>query len=318
MNRQIPAGETLGRRAPDGWRSIPDKASLDSSPGSARKQSIRAGILWMLAATGLFVCQDSTARILVKAYPATEIAFVRYFVHMVLVGAYIAWRDPRLFVSRQPVLQMLRSGFLLGTTLFGMLALKIMPLVDFSAVVWVAPVLVTALSGLILHEKVSPAAWVSVIAGLAGVWIVIGPGSAGFSFALLFPFFAALSNAFYQLTTRLLHRADLPMTTLFYTALAGVLYCGGFLPFSAILPNEEDSGLMLFLGLAGAASHFCLIRAFSAAPANIIAPFGYTALLWAALFSLVLFAELPGLRAILGAGLIAGAGLFIYLKGRTA
>ncbi|MGH9827620.1 MAG: DMT family transporter, partial [Blastocatellia bacterium] len=91
----------------------------------------------MLIATCLFVCQDSTARILLKAYPATEIAFARFFVHMLLVSVVIASRDPRLAVSRRPLLQMLRSSFLMGATLFGMLALKIMPLVDYSAIVWV-------------------------------------------------------------------------------------------------------------------------------------------------------------------------------------
>ena len=53
--------------------------------------------------------------------------------------AFISWRDPRLMISRRPLLQMLRSSFLLGAALFGMFALKIMPLVDFSAIVWVTP-----------------------------------------------------------------------------------------------------------------------------------------------------------------------------------
>jgi drug/metabolite transporter (DMT)-like permease len=73
---------------------------------------------------------------------------------------------------------------------------------------------------------------------------------------------------------------------------------------------------MLLLGLIGVVSHFCLIRAFAAAPANIIAPFGYTALLWATLFGLVIFGEIPGPRTLFGAGLIVGAGLFIFLHGR--
>ena len=130
----------------------PQDAISGAAP-AASGAAIRTGILWMLAATCLFVCQDSTARILLQAYPATEIAFVRFFVHMVLVSVFIAWRDPCLMISRRPMLQMLRSSFLLGTTLFGLFALKIMPLVDFSAVVWVAPVLVAALSVFILHTK---------------------------------------------------------------------------------------------------------------------------------------------------------------------
>ena len=130
--------------------------ALSGAAPAASGAATRTGILWMLLATCLFVCQDSTAHILLKAYPATEIAFVRYFVHMVLVGVFIAWRDPRLMISRRPLLQMLRSSFLLSATLFGMFALKIMPLVDFSAIVWVTPVLVAALSVFILHEQSEP------------------------------------------------------------------------------------------------------------------------------------------------------------------
>jgi drug/metabolite transporter (DMT)-like permease len=72
---------------------------------------------------------------------------------------------------------------------------------------------------------------------------------------------------------------------------------------------------MLLLGLIGVVSHFCLICAFAAAPANIIAPFSYTALLWASLFGLLIFAEIPGPRTLFGAGLIAGAGLVVFLHG---
>jgi drug/metabolite transporter (DMT)-like permease len=282
---------------------------------AASGAAIGTGILWMLVATCLFVCQDLTARILLKAYPATEIAFARFFVHMVLVGVFITWLDPRLMISRRPMLQMLRSSFLLGGTLFGMLALKIMPFVDFSAIVWVAPVLVAALSVFILHEKVSGSVWVSVIAGLIGVWVIIGRTGMNFSVSMLFPCLAALANALYQIATRLLHLADMPVTTLFYTALAGALFCGGFLPLTAVAPDFAGAGLMLLLGLLGVVSHFCLIRAFAAAPANMIAPFGYTALLWATLFGLVIFGEIPGPRTLFGAGLIAGAGLLVFLRG---
>ena len=290
--------------------------AFSGTASAAGGAAVRTGILWMLVATCLFVCQDSTSRILLRSYPATEIAFARYLVHMVLVTLVLAWRDPRLMISRRPILQILRSGFLLGATLFAMLALKVMPLVDFSAIVWVAPVLVAALSVFMLNEKVSPGVWTSVVAGLIGVWVIVGRPGMDFSFSMLFPFLAALANALYQITTRLLHGADSSLTTLFYTALAGVLFCGGFLPFVAVVPNFAGGSLMFFLGLLGVASHFCLIRAFAAAPANIVAPFGYTALLWAILFSLLIFGEIPSLRTLFGAALIVGAGLFIFLRGR--
>ncbi|MGH6855068.1 MAG: DMT family transporter [Aestuariivirga sp.] len=310
MTRKVSAAAS----SPGDPIASPQHASSGPVP-AASGAAIRTGILWMLATTCLFVCQDSTARILLKTYPTAEIAFARFFVHTVLVSVFIAWRDPRLMISRQPLLQILRSGFLLGATLFGMLAVKTMPLVDFSAIIWVAPVLVAALSVFVLHEKVSPSVWASVFAGLIGVWVIIGRMDMDSSLSMLFPFLAALANALYQIATRLLHRADLPVTTLFYTALSGVLFCGGLLPFAAVAPGLADAGLMLLLGLIGVVSHFCLIRAFAAAPANIIAPFGYTALLWATLFGLLIFGEIPGPRTLFGAGLIAGAGLFVFLRG---
>src|SRR5262249_40199282 len=152
--------------------SLDQTASQLRTPTSAAPLARRAGagtgILWMLAATCLFVWQDSTARILVKTYPVPEVAFVRYFIHAALVGLVIAWRNPRLAISRRHLLQMARSSFLLAATLFVMLALRFMPLVDVSAIVWVAPVLVTALSGILLHERVTHAAWAGVIIGLIG------------------------------------------------------------------------------------------------------------------------------------------------------
>ncbi len=150
---------------------------------------------------------------------------------------------------------------------------------------------------------------------LIGVWVIIGWTSVDLSFSMLFPLLAALANAPYQIATRLLHSADLSMTTLFRTPLAGVLFCGGLLPFAAVAPDLAGTGLMLLLGLTGAVSHYCLIRSFAAAPANIIAPFGYSALLWATLSGLLIFGEIPGPRTLFGAGLIAGAGLFVFLRG---
>jgi drug/metabolite transporter (DMT)-like permease len=267
----------------------------------------------MLVCTGLFVCQDSIAKYLVQAYPATEIAWARYSIHLVLVACYLAHRDPRLMRSRRPALQLARSGLLLAITLFGMLAMRIMPFVDVSAVMSAAPVLVTGLAVVMLGENVGLAAWLSVFVGMAGVWVILG-NRVEFSLAMSFPFVAALCNALYQIATRMLHFIDKPMTTLFYSAVAGSLYCSPFLAFYGRLPGAADAALMLMLGLLGVASHFCLIRAYTAAPANIIAPFGYTALLWASLSGAVIFAEIPSPRTMLGSAMIVAAGLSIFLR----
>jgi drug/metabolite transporter (DMT)-like permease len=209
---------------------------------------------------------------------------------------------------------MLRSGLLLGTTLFGLFALNVMPFLDFSAVAWVAPVLVTALSILILGETVSARGWASVLAGLAGVWVIVAQGGIHVSPLMLWPLLAALCNALYQIATRMLHASDPPLTTLLYSALAGAVFCGAFQPFVGIAPKPVDLALLVLLGSLGVASHFCMIRAFAAAPANLIAPFGYTALIWATLASVLIFREIPSLPTIIGAALIVAAGLSIFRR----
>jgi drug/metabolite transporter (DMT)-like permease len=280
-------------------------------PGSAS-----AGIAWMLVTTFLFVCQDSVARLLLVTYPATELAFVRFVVHLGVVASLVALRDPRLMISRRPAVQLARSGFLLAATLLVMAALQLMPFVDVAAVVWVAPVLVTALSVVLLGERVGVAGWLAVLAGMGGVWVIVGHAGIELSWTMVIPAFAALANAFYMIATRMLHQADPPLTTLLYTGVAGTIVCAGFLPFAAIPPTAADAWLMASLGALGTTSHFCMIRAFSAAPANVIAPFGYTSLVWSALLGATLFAEIPQPGTLIGSGLIVGSGLVVVLRGR--
>ena len=230
-------------------------------------------------------------------------------------GRFLAWHDPRLMISRRPALQLLRSSFLLGATLFAMLALKIMPLVDFSAIVWVAPVLVAALSVFILNEQVGPGLWVSVFTGLAGVWVIVGRPGMDFSFSLLFPFLAALTNALYQITTRLLHESDRLLTTLFYTAIAGVVSAG----ISALCHGDAkprrcrpDASSWPFWRREPFLSHsrFCGgARQYRGSVRLHGAALGHS-------FSLLIFGEIPSPRTLFGAALIVGAGLFIFLRGR--
>jgi drug/metabolite transporter (DMT)-like permease len=291
----------------------PPYGSSGASAGSAF-----VGIAWMLVTTFLFVCQDSLARLLLASYPAIELAFVRFAVHSVAVAALVALQDPRLAISRRPVTQLVRSALLLSATLLVMAALQLMPFVDVVAVVWVAPVLVTALSVVLLGEHVGLAGWLAVLAGLTGVWIIVGAAGIDLSWAMLVPLLAALANALYQIATRMLHGTDRPITTLLYTGVAGTIVCTLFLPFVALRPTISDAWLMALLGVLGTASHFCMIRAFSAAPASIVAPFGYASLVWSTLFGVMLFAEVPGPTTIAGSGLIVGSGLVVLLRGRKA
>lgn len=289
---------------------------LPRVPHGASRGSAAAGIAWMLVTTFLFVCQDSVTRLLLVSYPGIELAFVRFLIHLMVVATLVALRDPRLMISRRPAVQLARSGFLLAATLLVMAALQIMPFVDVTAVVWIAPVLVTALSVAFLGERVGLAGWLAVLAGMGGVWVIVGQAGIELSWAMVIPAFAALANALYMIATRMLHLADPPLTTLLYTGVVGTIVCTGFLPFVAIVPTVADACLMASLGALGTTSHFCMIRAFNAAPANVVAPFGYTSLVWSALLGAMLFAEIPQHSTIIGSGVIVGSGLVVVMRGR--
>ena len=282
------------------------------------RAAARTGIAWMLLTTCLFVGQDAIARVLVKDYPAMEVAWARYFVHVLIATVIVAWRNPSLMVSRRPLLQILRSTLLLGSTLTALAAIKVLPFVDYTAIMWVTPVLVTALSVKMLAEKVGWTGWLSVLVGMIGVLVIVRPGGADFSVAMLFPLVAAFTNALYQIITRILKFTDSPTTTFFYTGFAGAILCAPFLPLEGIMPDARGGALMVLLGAVGGASHYCLIRAFTAAPAAVVAPFGYTSLLWATLFSVVVFAEIPTTTTLIGASLIVAAGLVVFLRPRPA
>ncbi|WP_051955621.1 DMT family transporter [Beijerinckia mobilis] len=279
-----------------------------------------SGIFWMSLTTLLFVGQDSTARVLMHSYPLIEVTWARYFVHVLIATGIVLLRRPSAMRANAPSLQILRSTLLLGVTLLANISIQHLRFVDYTAIMWVTPVLVTALSVFILKEQVGLVGWLSVCAGMTGVLIISNPTGLDFSPWMVLPVIGAFCNANYQITTRLLFGRDTPLTTFFYTGLVGVVVMSVLLPFTGIWPNVRDAALMGLLGAMGGGSHYCLIRAYTAAPASTIAPFGYTSLLWATLISSTVFGEIPSPRSLLGAAfiIVGGVSMVLYQNRRAA
>ncbi|HYG88640.1 MAG TPA: DMT family transporter [Azospirillum sp.] len=278
------------------------------------RRSARAGIAWMVFATLLFVTQDAVARVLVKSFPVAEVAWARFAVHFAIAAVLLGLRSPRLMVSARPGLQLVRSGLLLSVTLLSTTALGILPFVDLAAIVNVTPVLVTLLSIPMLGEKVGWRRGLAVAAGFAGAMLIVGPASGVFQWAVLLPLASATAYAFYQIVTRQLQASDPTLTTFFYTSSVGTLVCSAALPFVWVTPDLVSAAMMAMLGGLGAFSHFCMIRAFTAAPAATVAPFNYTTLVWAALCAVILFGEVPAATTIAGALMIVASGVYIVYR----
>ncbi|HER26015.1 MAG TPA: DMT family transporter, partial [Rhodospirillales bacterium] len=135
--------------------------------------------------------------------------------------------------------------------------------------------------------------------------------------AILYPLAAAVLHSLYQLSTRFLSRTDGTLTTLIYSASTGAVLLSLVVPVFWVAPGPLEMVLMVVIGIFAIIGHFCLIKAFEAAPPAIVSPFHYTNLIWSTLFGYILFADLPDMWTVTGALIIAGSGLYIFHRERT-
>jgi drug/metabolite transporter (DMT)-like permease len=276
------------------------------------------GLILMLGATLMFVSLDALAKYLSQSYPVPQVVWARYAALVVLLVLYLGRRLPGVLRTRRLGLQVWRAVALLLTTGLFFSALSFLPLADATAIMFVAPILVTALSMPLLGERVGPRRWASIVVGFGGALMIIRPGTAAMDPAALLVLAAATCYALYQIMTRRLSRSDPPMTTLFYSAIVGAVLASVTIPFEWVAPRSLGDGLALAtLGVFGGLGHFLLIKAFDAAPAATISGFGYFTLIWATLVGFVLFGDLPDLWTVLGALVIAGSGLYILHRERV-
>ncbi|WP_366555772.1 DMT family transporter [Aquibaculum sediminis] len=283
-----------------------------SQSGLAQMAANRRGILWMLLAVMLFVVLDTFAKLLSETYPVWQIVWARYTFHLVLIALFLRGALPRTLRTRRLPLQLLRSLLLVITTGLFFMGLSMLQLAEAAAVMLLGPLFITALSVPFLGEKVGMRRWAGVFAGLVGALIVIRPGTDVFVLASLFPLAAALVNAFYHITTRLLSHSDSSMTTLTYSSLVGAVVMTLGVPFFWVQPDLIGWIMMVGVGLIGGSSHFCLIKSYSEAPAAVVAPFGYSNIVWAVLFGFVVWGDLPDAWTLLGAGILVVSGLYVF------
>jgi drug/metabolite transporter (DMT)-like permease len=286
-----------------------------SAPSPGSQHALR-GILLIIAAVSTFAVMDTTAKYLSRTYPVPAVVWARYFVQAIFMLVVLG---PRLKLdlvrTRRPRLQILRGITLALATALFFSALSLMPIAEASAITFVSPLLLTALSVLLLRERVPPVAWVAVAAGFVGVLIIIRPGGAVFSFAAVLPLMTACCFAGYQIMTRQLAGVDSSFTTLFYAALVGTVLTSLVVPFFWHPPETVLHGLLfLMLGVLGAVGHFVLIRAFHHAPASVLAPFVYSQLVAVLLLGYVVFGEFPDQWSLVGMAIIVTSGVFIALR----
>jgi drug/metabolite transporter (DMT)-like permease len=295
----------------------PGELCAMSTTSLAPRENVAAGIGWMLLTTFLFLSMDSLAKYLMQSYAAPQVVWARFFFHLLLALAILGPGLLRGVRSARPLLQAARSVLILLTTSMFFVGLTTVPLATATTIMFLTPLLVTVLSVPLLGEKVGVRRLTGVVIGLAGALVIVRPGFGDLSLGMLLVLGASLSNSFYQLVTRQVRHYDEPNTTLLYTALAGTIVFSTLAPLDWRPPQGLDWALFVLLGILGALSQLCLIRAFRLAPAAVVSPFSYTGLIWATIFGFVFFLDLPDVWTIAGAALIVGSGLYVFHRERT-
>lgn len=282
---------------------------MTSTPLSGVNQPLK-GLLLVILATFLFSSHDALSKYLSGFYPIVMVVWARYMVHTLLMaGIFLPQAGLRVLRTKRPLLQLARSLCLLGTSLFFTTGLLFIPLAEATAVNFLAPVLVTALSVPLLKEKVSRGQWLAVICGFIGVLIIVHPGGELFTPAILLPFCSALFFCFYQLLTRKLAQHDSPTTSNFFAGLCNTLIMSALVPFFWQVPSLGHGLLMLALGTCGMTAHLFLTQAFRLAAPALLAPFGYCQIVFAGLLGWLLFNHTPDLSALVGIVVICLSGL---------
>lgn len=292
-----------------------------SAPTAAPAQDATSrpleGILWMAVTTVLFVGMDSIAKSLTGQYPVNQITWARFTFHALFIALYLNLRLPAMLKSLCLGLQLTRSFFMLATNFLFFAGLSWLALAEVTAIMYVTPLITTLLSVPILGEQVGWRRMLSVLAGLIGAVVIIRPGGESFAWAMAFPLAAALTHSGYQLTTRLVARRDPALTTLCYTAIVGMVVSSLSLPFGWNSPDLSGWLRFAALGFLGCLAHFTFIKAFTAANAAVVAPFGYLTLIWATVLGFFFFGEFPDRWTFIGAAIIAGSGLYILHRERA-
>ncbi len=283
------------------------------------QQNTRLGIWLMVATTFVFAMQDGISRHLAGEYNVMLVVMVRYWFFAAFVLAVAARKAGGLSAAAQsafPWLQAFRGALLVIEINIMVLGFVFLGLVESHAVFACYPLLVAALSGPVLGERVGWRRWVAIGVGFVGVVIILQPSGGVFSPYAVIPLIAALMFALYGLLTRYVARADTSATSFFYTGVSGVVVATVIGVWFWEPMTAPDWGWMGLLCLTGALGHYLLIRCYEVAEASAVQPFAYLQLVFASTMGITIFDETLRWNVAFGAALIVAAGLFTLWRAK--
>jgi drug/metabolite transporter (DMT)-like permease len=271
------------------------------------------GILLMVAAIGFFVTMDTIAKYLAQWYPVPGLIWARYLINLAMLLAWFAARgELRRIRTARPGIQVARGFLLASATFFYFSALRVMPIADAAGISFVLPLFVAVLAVPMLGERLDLPRAIAILVGMVGALMIVRPGSTVFTLYSLLPVAMAVCNALYQILTRKVAGMEHPLTSLVWGAIVGAVLFSAVAPFDWETPKTAFHWALLgVIGLLASIGHYLLIRAYDYANATLLAPYTYTAMVWAIALGFAVFGQLPDAWSVGGMAVIVAAGLFL-------
>ncbi|TNF87284.1 MAG: DMT family transporter [Gammaproteobacteria bacterium] len=296
-----------------------------------------SGAIILVFGLFLFSIQDIIIKHFSSHYSVLQIVFARGLIALGLFMIFFRVTRERITLkSKRPKIMLARGllGFLSYTSYY--LAVAAMPLAEVVSITFTMPLFVTAMSALILREKVGIRRWSAVVVGFAGVLIILSPSGEFNSLAVVFAFIAAITYASQTILTRFLGDHDHPLSIAFnailiFTVASGILsllLLSGLIAVTSdhpslaffgrewVMPTDIDFVLMLLIGGIAAVGFYCLSKAYCSSEASAIAPFEFTYILWAVVFGYLFWNEVPGPTTIVGISILVSSSLYIWYRER--
>src|SRR4051812_17199214 len=272
-----------------------------------------AGIGLMLLSILMFSCGDALGKFMVATYSLGQLLWLRACAALIVLLPMI-WRNRAAFTRlERPWLQLLRVTLSTLEVAAFFLATVYLPLADVITYYLACPIFVTALSAIVLRERVGWRRWSAVLIGFCGVLIALRPSSQTVSWPAMIALGGSLSFALLMLITRSLRAT--PDIVLASSQFMGTFALGALLsPIGWVTPTPGSLGLFAAAGCISVAALLCVNRSLKLAPASVVVPYQYSMIVWAVAFGYVVFGDVPEPATVTGAAIIIGAGFYIFIR----
>ena len=274
----------------------------------------------LLSSSGffMFVCMDSLAKFLGSVMPVTQAVWGRFFFHFIAMLIYFLIFKPKLNLTKNFKIQILRSLLMVTATFFMFNSLQRFDLVDIYVVFFSAPLIVAILSAYFLKDVLSVKGFLLMLLSFGSIVYSLGPTMKVLSPELIFPLVPPLCWALYQFFTKLISGNNDPFAAVFYTAIIGTIVSSVYISFNWV-PFEKNIYWipLIIMGIAGFVSHFILIYAIQLSNLSFVTNFQYSQLLWSTIINFLIFGVPFDLNKIFGViGIIIFGILFIRTEGK--